>query len=136
MAEIQTPAYKGPSVRGSVARKKHVDGMMQRGLFVKRVVHAVAVETTTHPVVRRHVKNNMVPALLSSHCCPDGKPLHELHEQLAERISFAAALRISRGARQRGGDRSGENPAGAGHEQCALDVHNDPLGRRYAGLYP
>jgi hypothetical protein len=101
VAEIQTPAYKGPSVRGNVARKKHVDGMMQRGLFVKRVVHAVAVETTTHPVVRRHVKNNMVPALLSSHCSPDGKPLHELHEQLAERISFAAALKIRRGARER-----------------------------------
>jgi hypothetical protein len=70
VAEIRTPAYKGPSVRGNVVRKKHVDGVMQRGLYVKRVMHAVAVETTTHPVVRRHVKNNMVLALLSSHCPP------------------------------------------------------------------
>jgi hypothetical protein len=98
VAEIQTPAYKGPSVRGNVARKKHVDGMMQRGLFVKRVVHAVAVETTTHPVAVRHVKNNMAPALLSSHCPP---VVHRLHARLPERKSVVTALRIRRGARER-----------------------------------
>ena len=76
MAEITTPAYKGPFARGVVARKKQFDGVMQRGLCVKRVVHAVAVETTTHPVGARHVKKNMAPALLASHCPPGVHPLH------------------------------------------------------------
>jgi hypothetical protein len=79
VAEITTPAYKGPFARAVVARKKQVDGVMQRGLLVKRVMHAVAVETTTHPVGARHVKNNMAPALLSSHCPP---VVHELHMRL------------------------------------------------------
>jgi len=64
---------------------------LQRGLFVRRVTHAVAVETTTHPVAGRHVKNNMVPALLSSHCPPVS----------AERNSFVTALRFHRDARER-----------------------------------
>jgi hypothetical protein len=66
---------------------------------VRRVMHAVAVETTTHPVAGRHVKNNMALALLSSHCSP---VVHELPARLAERISFAAALRIGGDTRQRG----------------------------------
>jgi hypothetical protein len=99
VAEITTPAYKGPSVRAIVARKKHVDGVMQRGLFVKRVVHAVAVETTTHPVAGRHVEKKMALALLSSHCPP---VVHGLHARLQERNSFESALRIRRGARERG----------------------------------
>jgi hypothetical protein len=99
VAEITTPAYKGPFARGVVARKKQVDGVMQRGLLVKRVVHAVAVETTTHPVGARHVKNNMALALLSSHCPP---VVHPLHARLQERNSFEPALRIRRGTRQRG----------------------------------
>jgi hypothetical protein len=99
VAEITTPAYKGPSARAIVARKKQVDGVMQRGLFVKRVAHAVAVETTTHPVAGRHVEKKMALALLSSHCPP---AVHELHAQLQERKSFESALRIRRGARERG----------------------------------
>ena len=96
---MQTPAYKGPSARGVSRGKKQLDGVMQRGLDVKRVVHAVAVETTTHPVAVRHVKNNMALALLSSHCPP---VVHQLHVRRQERKSFWTALRmIRRGARQR-----------------------------------
>jgi hypothetical protein len=98
VAEITTPAYKGPFARGVVARKKQVDGVMQRGLFVKRVVHAVAVETTTHPIGERHVKNNMALALPSPHC---SHFVHGLYPRLPERISFGPALRIRRGARKR-----------------------------------
>ena len=65
---------------------------------MKRVVHAVAVETTTHPVAVRHVKNNMALALLPSHC---SAVVHELHAQLRERNSFVSALRIRSGARER-----------------------------------
>ena len=86
-------------LRAELSRGKNkVDGVMQRGLLVKRVMHAVAVETTTHPVGARHVKNNMAPALLSSHCPP---VVHELHVRLPERKSFEPALRIRRGARER-----------------------------------
>ncbi len=48
---------------------------------MKRVVHAVAVETTTHPVAVRHVKNNMAPALLPPHCTA---VVHELHTRGAK----------------------------------------------------
>src|SRR5215217_6317454 len=122
VAEIQTPAYKGPSVRGTVARKKHVDGVMQRGLFVKRVVHAVAVETTTHPVVLRHVNKNMAPALFASHCLLFCERVARVARAARkERFPFAAALRIGRGARERAGSCSktelmdtGPHPAGPG----------------------
>ena len=61
-------------------------------------MHAVAVETTTHPVAGRHVKNKMALALLSSHC---SAVVHELHARLQERKSFGSALRIRRGAHGR-----------------------------------
>jgi len=58
-------------------------------------MHAVAVETTTHPVAGRHVKNNMALALLSSHCPPVRDRVAAVaRAAVAERISFAAALRI------------------------------------------
>jgi len=85
--------------RAELSRGKNkVDGVMQRGLLVKRVMHAVAVETTTHPVGVRHVKNNMALALLSSHC---PSLVHSLHVRPQERKSFEPALRIRRGARER-----------------------------------
>jgi hypothetical protein len=71
---------------------------MQRGLLVKRVMHAVAVETTTHPVGGRRVKNNMALALPSSYC---PSLVHSLHVRAQERKSFGPALRIRRGARER-----------------------------------
>jgi hypothetical protein len=71
---------------------------MQRGLDVKRVMHAVAVETTTHPVAVRHVKNTMVPALLSSHC---PAVVHELHVRRQNEIRSRQHSRIRRGARER-----------------------------------
>jgi hypothetical protein len=78
--------------------KNKVDGVMQRGLLVKRVMHAVAVETTTHPLGVRHVKNNMALALPSSYCL---SLVHSLHVRAQERKSFGPALRIRRGARER-----------------------------------
>jgi hypothetical protein len=78
--------------------KNKVDGVMQRGLLVKRVTHAVAVETTTHPVGARRVKNNMALPLLSSHC---PTLVHSLQVRPQERKAFESALRIRRGARER-----------------------------------
>jgi hypothetical protein len=60
---MQTPAYKRSFRARSVVRKKQGRWSEQRGLDVKRVEHAVAVVTTTHPVAVRHVNNNMAPAL-------------------------------------------------------------------------
>jgi hypothetical protein len=51
-------------------------------LDVKRVEHAVAVVTTTHPVAVRHVKNNMALALLPSHS--HNAAVHELHRRLRQ----------------------------------------------------
>jgi hypothetical protein len=73
-------------------------------LDVKRVEHAVAVETTTHPVAVRHVKNNMAPALFPPHC---RVAVHELHRrlqkrQLRERLAIRPVLKVSApGARER-----------------------------------
>ena len=62
---------------------------------MKRVEHALAVVTTTHPVAVCHVKNNMAPALLPSH---SPIAVHELHRRLREhrlperRTPFAALM--------------------------------------------
>jgi hypothetical protein len=71
--------------------------LMQRGLDVKRVEHAVAVETTTHPVAVCHVKNNMAPALFPPHCRAAVHELHgRLHErQHQERMAPAPVLKVS-----------------------------------------
>ena len=71
---------------------------------MKRVEHAVAVETTTHPVAVRHVKNNMAQALPLPHC---RAAVHELHgrlreRQLQERMALLPVLKVSvRDARER-----------------------------------
>jgi hypothetical protein len=73
-------------------------------LDVKRVEHAVAVETTTHPVAVRHVKNNMAPALFPPHC---RVAVHELHRRLqktpaARTAGDSASTQVSApGARER-----------------------------------
>jgi hypothetical protein len=74
-------------------------------LDVKRVEHAAAVVTTTHPVAVRHVKNNMAPALLPSH---SHFAVHELHRRLREhhlqerRTLFAVLKGAAPHARERG----------------------------------
>jgi hypothetical protein len=73
---MQTPAYKKALPRAVCRAEKTGRWSDARGLDVKRVVHAVAVVTTTHPVVVRHVKNNMAPTLLPSHW---SIAVHELH---------------------------------------------------------
>ena len=84
---------------------------------MKRVEHAVAVETTTHPVAVRHVKNNMAPALFPPHC---RVAVHELHCrlqkcQLPERLAIRPALKVSaRCARER--------------EQCRVASENRTYG--------
>jgi hypothetical protein len=80
---MQTPAYKGPSARGVCRAEKTVDGVIAQGVDVKRVEHAAAVVTTTHPVAVRHVNNNMAPAQLPS------------HSPFRERISFFSVLKVS-----------------------------------------
>ena len=89
----------------SCRAEKTVDGMCQRGLDVKRVEHALAVVTTTHPVAVRHVKNNMAPALLPSH---SHFAVHELHRATFENSSsknggrFSPYSRFGTHARERG----------------------------------
>ena len=71
---------------------------------MKRVEHAVAVETTTHPVAVCHVKNNMAPAPFPPHC---RVAVHELHGRLQERhpqerMAVLPVLKVSaRCARER-----------------------------------